>query len=370
MDIVLETADAFFFDHVYAKLFPVPQAVTSLLQATEPSNELLFSLSKNLSLPYIPSARYEYTFVSAPTAAYLSTIPRTDIVRQFISLFLITWTFGLVIYFVFASLSYVLIYDKRNMDHPKFLKNQMRMEIHQALTSMPIMSLLTVPWFVAEIRGHSLLYWDVNDHGLAYLFLQFPLFVLFTDFSIYLIHRGLHHPILYKRLHKPHHKWIVPTPYASLAFHPIDGYLQSLPYHMFPFVFPLQKISYLLLFVNINLWTILIHDGEYMTNNPLINGAACHTLHHLYFNYNYGQFTTLWDRIGRSYRTPEKSLFDQKAKMSAATWKQQATEMEKIVKDVEQDDDRQYLNSGAAETEQDGDRQYLNSGATETKKDK
>ncbi|KAK9367278.1 hypothetical protein V1509DRAFT_610742 [Lipomyces kononenkoae] len=350
MDIVLETVDAFLFDHVYAKLFPVPQAVTSLLAATEPSNELLLSLSKNLSLSYIPSEPYEYTFVPAPMAAYLSTISRTNIIRQFISLFLITWGFGVVLYFLFASLSYVFVYDKRNLQHPKYLKNQMRMEIQQALSSMPLMALLTAPWFLAEIHGYSFMYWDVNYYGLAYLFLQFPLFILFTDFGVYLIHRGLHHPILYRRLHKPHHKWIVPTPFASHAFHPVDGYMQSLPYHIFPFVFPLHKLSYLLLFANINIWTILIHDGEYMTSNPIVNGAACHTIHHLYFNYNYGQFTTLWDRIGGSYRTPDKSLFDQKAKMSAATWKQQSVEMDKIVKEVEQDDDRHYLNESPAET--------------------
>jgi sterol desaturase/sphingolipid hydroxylase (fatty acid hydroxylase superfamily) len=33
-------------------------------------------------------------------------------------------------------------------------------------------------------------------------------------------------------------------------------------------------------------------DGEYVANSPIVNGAACHTMHHLYFNYNYGQFTT------------------------------------------------------------------------------
>ncbi|KAK9235711.1 hypothetical protein V1525DRAFT_253560 [Lipomyces kononenkoae] len=348
MDIVLETADAFIFDHVYAKLWPVPNAATSVLEATEPLNEVLLSLSKNLS--YVPSRPYEATFVSAPTAAYLSTIPRTNIVRQFISLFLINWLFALVFYFLFSGMSYVFVYDKRNLDHPKYLKNQMRMEIKQALSSIPLMALLTVPWFIAEIRGHSFMYWDLNDYGVTYLVLQFPLFILFTDFGIYLIHRGLHHPVLYKRLHKRHHKWIVPTPFASLACHPIDGYMQSLPYHIFPFLFPLHKMSFLVLFANINIWAILIHDGEYLTNSPLVNGAACHTVHHLYFNYNYGQFTTLWDRIGGSYRTPEKSLFDEKMKMSAATWKEQASEMERIVTEVEDEDDRQYLKGDTTES--------------------
>ncbi|KAK9244812.1 hypothetical protein V1506DRAFT_540115 [Lipomyces tetrasporus] len=343
MDIVLEITDAFFFDHIYAKLFPVPQALTSVLQGTDPSFELVSSLSKNLSLSYIPSEPYEYTLVPAPAVAYMSTIPRTNIIRQSIALFLITWIFGIVLYFLFASLSYIFIYDKRNMEHPKFLKNQIRMEVKQALGSLPVMAVYTVPWFLAEIHGYSRMYWDPSQYGKAYMFWQYPLFIAFTDFGIYLIHRGLHHPLVYKRLHKPHHKWIVPTPYASHAFHPMDGYLQSLPYHMFPFVFPLHKLSYLILFTFINIWTVLIHDGEYMTNNPAVNGAACHTLHHLYFNYNYGQFTTLWDRIGGSYRTPEQSLFDQKAKMSDTTWKKQVNEMEKIVKEVELEDDRQYM---------------------------
>ncbi|KAK9450734.1 uncharacterized protein V1518DRAFT_411561 [Limtongia smithiae] len=348
MDIVLEAADAYLFDYVYAKLFPVPQAVAALIQTAGPSTDLVTSLAKNLSLSYIPTQPYKTTIFTAPPTAYLSTVPRDNIIRESISLFLLVWIFGIVLYFLFASLSYAFIFDKRTMNHPKYLKNQMRMEITQAMSSMPWMSLYTVPWFVFEVKGYSMLYWDPNEYPKSYLFWQFPLFIAFTDFGVYLIHRGLHHPFIYKHLHKPHHKWIVPTPYASHAFHPVDGYLQSLPYHIFPFVFPLHKFSYLLLFTFINIWTILIHDGEYMTNNPAINGAACHTIHHLYFNYNYGQFTTLWDRIGGSYRLPEASLFDHSAKMSKSTWDSQSKEMEKIVKTVEDTDDRTYASPASA----------------------
>ena len=71
----------------------------------------------------------------------------------------------------------------------------------------------------------------------------------------------------------------MPTPYASHAFHPLDGFAQSIPYHVFPFIFPLQKLAYIALFSFINVWTIFIHDGEYIANSPIINGAACHTMH-------------------------------------------------------------------------------------------
>lgn len=50
----------------------------------------------------------------------------------------------------------------------------------------------------------------------------------------------------------------VPTPFASHAFHPLDGYLQSVPYHFFIFVFPLHRWLYLALFVFVNFWSILV----------------------------------------------------------------------------------------------------------------
>jgi lathosterol oxidase len=50
-------------------------------------------------------------------------------------------------------------------------------------------------------------------------------------------------------------------------------------------------------------------DGEYVANSPIINGAACHSIHHSKFDFNYGQYTTLWDRIGNTYYKPPRELF-------------------------------------------------------------
>jgi len=253
----------------------------------------------------------------------------------------------MVLYFTVGTLSYIFIFDKTTFNHPKFLKNQIRQEIKQSLTGMPVIAALTVPFFLAEVRGYSKIYDSLPTTSPWYLggwygVLQFPMFIGFTDFCIYWIHRALHHPILYKRLHKPHHKWIMPSPYASHAFHPLDGYAQSIPYHIFPFLFPLNKFAYIALFTFINIWTVMIHDGEYVANSPIINGAACHTMHHLYFSYNYGQFTTLWDRLGGSYRMPNDELFRRETKMGQEEWTRQVKEMEVVQKEVEGEDDRSY----------------------------
>ncbi|ETI23437.1 hypothetical protein G647_05239 [Cladophialophora carrionii CBS 160.54] len=348
MDIILEVVDTLFLDRVYATLFPANSSQYSLQKLHDVATSTFSSIREGAT----PAPQYKYIYEPAsrlfsldPTEwAYKSSLSRDNIYRQGVSLFAIVWFFGLVLYFLCATLSYVFIFDKTASQHPKYLKNQVRMEIAQANRSMPLMSLLTALCMLLEVRGYSKLYDLSSEAPFAwYNVLQFPFFVLFTDLCIYWIHRGLHHPLVYKTLHKPHHKWIVPTPFASHAFHPLDGFAQSTPYHIFPFLFPLQKFAYIALFAFINVWTIFIHDGEYYANSPIINGAACHTMHHLYFNYNYGQFTTLWDRLGGSYRKPNDELFRRETKMGKAEFDRQAKEMEEIVKEVEGDDDRGYL---------------------------
>ncbi|KAK2794937.1 c-5 sterol desaturase [Onygenales sp. PD_12] len=341
MDVILEVLDTFLFDYLYAAVVPGSTAGGLTSKIANGLNITESALGAGAGYVYSPSTRY---FSLEPSKyAYKSALPRDNIYRQFITLYLITWIFGLFVYFVFASISYVFVFDKNTFNHPKYLKNQIRHEIKQTSKSLPVMAVFTAPLFLLEVRGYGKMYDSFDDAPFPlYNYLQFPIFILFTDFFIYWIHRGLHHPLVYKHLHKPHHKWIMPTPYASHAFHPLDGYAQSIPYHLFPFLLPLQKFAYVFLFIFINVWTILIHDGEYVANSPIINGAACHTMHHLYFNFNYGQFTTLWDRLGGSYRKPNIELFHKETKMAKDEWERQAKEMETFVKEVEGDDDRTY----------------------------
>jgi len=344
MDIVLEVADTFIFDHLYAALLPATQAYSFSANATyssinaEPTGYAL----PHATWQFEPASKY--FSVSPGKNAYMSAWNRDDWRRQALTLYLITWLFGVLVYYIFAGASYLFIFDKSTFNHPRYLKHQIRLEMKQANIAFPIMAILTVPWFLAEVRGYSRLY-DTTEEGPGrwYNYLQFPFFLAFTDSLIYWIHRGLHHPRIYKYIHKPHHKWIMPTPFASHAFHPLDGYAQGLPYHIFPFLFPLSKIASVAFFVFVNIWTVLIHDGEYAHNSPVINGAACHTMHHLYFNYNYGQFFTIWDRLGGSYRKPNDELFQRELKMCQSEWKKQAEAVDKMVKEVEGEEGRQYI---------------------------
>ncbi|KAL6453538.1 ERG3 Delta(7)-sterol 5(6)-desaturase ERG3 [Candida maltosa Xu316] len=391
MDIVLEIFDYYAFDQAYANIFPKNGALHNFIKSSPiiqslsniklPENQFFQTLSENLSsntaanassllinndyksfnLTNINAANIPSYIVSKianyqnkqeiyglapkllPAGQYIdsSFLSRSNLFRELISLFIITTIFGWLLYFIVAYLSYVFVFDRKIFNHPRYLKNQMSLEIKLAVSSIPVMVLLTCPFFLLELK-------DINEStgGWKAILWQVPKFILFTDCGIYFLHRWLHWPGVYKALHKPHHKWIVCTPFASHAFHPVDGYFQSLPYHIYPLFFPLHKVLYLVLFTFVNFWTVMIHDGNYWSNDPVVNGTACHTVHHLYFNYNYGQFTTLWDRLGGSYRRPDDSLFvkDQKVEDEKKTWKQQTKEMDEIRNVVEgKIDDREYI---------------------------
>jgi len=299
----------------------------STIAAKLPSGRTWSSIVASLPHPPLPTANETYLSSSPYSFSNLplseSAWPRDYIPRQILSLTVLTLVGIVLLYFVFATLSYYFIFNHEMMRHPRFLKNQVRLEIMTSIRAFPGMTLLTLPWFQAEVMGYSKLYDDVGKHGWGYLVFSIFFFLLFTDYCIYWVHRSLHHPSVYKYVHKPHHKWLIPTPFASHAFHPLDGYLQSVPYHFFIFVFPMHRILYLVLFVVVNLWAIFIHDSDMITGHPLehvINGPAHHTLHHLYFTVNYGQYFTWSDRVGGSYRHPKPEfdpLLEVKAKDAA-----------------------------------------------------
>ncbi|KAF8985047.1 c-5 sterol desaturase [Entomortierella lignicola] len=396
MDFILDKADEYVFNSVYTSLpaIPIPDLVAGIAAIPKWSDfNSLLSNSSSSPLQTITSIARHVISSTLSANMTLNALPTDNIFRQFLTLVVITYFGGLLMYFSFAVPSYFLVFDRNHMKHPKFLKNQIQQEIIMSMRAVPGIALVTAPWLLGEVRGWSKVYTHIHAKdailstytpptsviqqsvaaavatatgfnstaavaaaasaaassataaraakfgpfaslvepfldGWGYVAFSIVAFLLFTDFGIYWIHRWLHHPLIYKRLHKPHHKWIVPTPFASHAFHFLDGYSQSVPYHLFVYLVPMQKFIYLFMFASVNFWSVLIHDGEYLVSNPVINSAAHHAVHHLYFNYNYGQYSTLWDRLGGSYRKPDDAMYNRELRMDKSVWKKQAIDVD------------------------------------------
>ncbi|CCF57748.1 hypothetical protein KAFR_0D01010 [Kazachstania africana CBS 2517] len=356
MDLVLEVLDHYLLDSFYSKIAPVSlskQIPTKWIQFLDLNDGiiaknttlLLQTIDSTNSLPKISEDIYGYTpfLFNVTESTFTSVLPRYNLVREFASLLVMVSIAAWFLYLSMATFSYIFVFDRTIFNHPRYLKNQMAQEIALAVKAIPVMTLLTVPWFLLELNGYSRLYWSHPGKGWKQYLKEICAFIFFTDCGVYFAHRWLHWPRVYKALHKPHHKWLVCTPFASHSFNPVDGYGQSISYHVYPMLFPLQKFIYLGLFTFVNFWTVMIHDGNHMYNSQVVNGTACHTVHHLYFSYNYGQFTTLWDRLGGTYRRPEDSLFDPTLRNDTSVLEHELQEMDREMKEVEgTDDEREY----------------------------
>ncbi|MBC8067354.1 MAG: sterol desaturase family protein [Deltaproteobacteria bacterium] len=165
-------------------------------------------------------------------------------------------------------------------------------------------TLLAAPMQLAVLGGWSRAYFRVEDHGWGYLLLSMVLLLVFTETLVYWTHRALHHPWLYRRTHVYHHQFHEPTPWAAFSFHPFDAFAQAFPYHVAAFIFPLHIGVYTIGMALVMLWSVSIHDRVSLLPYRWLLYAGHHSLHHLHNRYNLGQYFTIWDRIGGTYRCP------------------------------------------------------------------
>ncbi len=148
MDFILETADNYVLDGLWARVLPLTA------NATEPAT---------------------YWDMASNTTTTLSAWPRSYVPRQLISITALTLLGSYMLYFTFAWLSYTFIFNHDMMRHPRFLKNQVRQEIMCSVSAMPGMMALTLPWFEAEVLGYSRLYNGLDTYGYFYLVASVPL---------------------------------------------------------------------------------------------------------------------------------------------------------------------------------------------------
>ncbi|KAG6872247.1 hypothetical protein C0995_011596 [Termitomyces sp. Mi166 len=294
MDLVLHIADELILDKLWAKVVPLSAFANSYQSSLNSTFAIPVGNAASawsqivMHLPHPPISADELPSLFSAAASsssmpQISAWPRDYLPRQLISLCAITLIGIHVLYFLFASLSYAFIFNHDMMRHPRFLKNQIKLEIQCSLRAFPVMMLLTLPWFQAEVMGYSRLYDGLDTYGYVYLVASVP----------------LSYAVRFSRF--PSSGWL-PTIRAVPPFH----LSLSSPSNVIPRALrPRQLLEYIRTFVP------LIHDSDMITGHALekvINGPAHHTLHHIYFTVNYGQYFTWADRVGNSYRQPESSL--------------------------------------------------------------
>ncbi|KAG8509248.1 Fatty acid hydroxylase domain-containing protein 2 [Galemys pyrenaicus] len=116
--------------------------------------------------------------------------------------------------------------------------------------------------------------------------LELVLFTLLEEVLFYYSHRLLHHPALYKKIHKKHHEWTAPIGVVALYAHPIEHVASNMvPVLAGPLLLG-SHLSSLTVWLSLALIvTTISHCGYHL---PFLPSPEFHDYHHLKFNQCYG----------------------------------------------------------------------------------
>ncbi|KAF5886261.1 fatty acid hydroxylase domain-containing protein 2, partial [Clarias magur] len=102
---------------------------------------------------------------------------------------------------------------------------------------------------------------------------------LLEEVLFYYSHRLVHHPFLYKHIHKIHHEWTAPIGLVSLYAHPVEHVVSNmLPALIGPVLLGSHLATTSLWFSMALLVTSISHCGYHL---PLLPSPEFHDFHHL-----------------------------------------------------------------------------------------
>jgi Delta7-sterol 5-desaturase len=159
------------------------------------------------------------------------------------------------------------------------------------------------------LSGYTRVYGRLSSVSPLTYLAHVAVYMACVEFGVYWQHRKLHEVRwAYQWLHRIHHvynKDHTLSPFAGLAFHPLDGLMQAAPYVWSLFLTPCHYFTHEVLLFLTGVWTANIHDCIDGECEPIM-GAAYHTIHHITYKHNYGHYTTLFDKMFGTLQVPEK----------------------------------------------------------------
>ena len=230
-------------------------------------------------------------------------------------------------YFIIAGAFYFVFYFKypKQWQHKKintkaYPKNQFKKEVAWSTVTAIIFSVAGALAALLWQRGWIKVYTDVNDYPLWWLPASFVISIVLHETYYYWLHRWMHHPKIFRIVHKVHHDSHITSPWTAFSFHPLEGLLQAVFLPLLLVVMPMHlyvlivQLSFMTLSSVVNHLDIELYPkkfAEHFIGKWLI-GATHHSLHHKQYKYNFGLYFTFWDKWKKTESPFYKKLFEEK----------------------------------------------------------
>ncbi len=251
---------------------------------------------------------------------------------EFISSFPHTYYKIGIRYLLAAGIAFVLFYllfknrlpfKKIQSKFPK--SSDYRRDLMYSLITVAIFTVIAHLSF-RTFKDFNLLFYDWEAKPMWYWVLTvIPIFVI-HDFYFYWAHRAMHHPSLFKSVHKTHHLSTNPSPWTAYAFHPIEAVIETLIIPILVFTVPTHPLVIVLFMIFQIIYNVYGHLGYELFPRGFhktkigkyINTSVAHNQHHKKFHGNYGLYTLVWDRMFGTIRVD----YDEDYEMATAREKQ------------------------------------------------
>lgn len=216
------------------------------------------------------------------------------------------------VYAIFVVPAYLLVWvwlperlkHRRIQARPRANARTLRHDLGYSGLALVVFGLIDLE--VALLEGHGLtrLYADSAAYGGLWLVLSVPVLILLHDAYFYWTHRWMHHPRVYRLVHRVHHRSTDPSPFTSFAFHPLEAVVENGFTLLVVLLLPLHFAALIAWQLFQQLFNMIGHLGyelypAWWLRAPGLRwktASTHHNLHHQYFVGNYGLYFTWWDR--------------------------------------------------------------------------
>ncbi len=230
-------------------------------------------------------------------------------------------------YFLIAGIFFFVFYvwfpskwKSRKINNREYKKDQFRKEVSWSTLTALIFAVSGAFMLLMWQKGWTKLYTDINDYPWWWLIASLIISMGLHETYYYWLHRWMHHPRIFRIVHKVHHDSNITSPWTAFSFHPLEGFLQAIFLPALLLVLPMHIYVLLLQLTIMTFSSVVNHlDIEIYPKNfhrhflgKWLIGATHHSLHHKQFRYNYGLYFTWWDKWKKTESPSYNQLFEEK----------------------------------------------------------
>ena len=182
---------------------------------------------------------------------------------------------------------------------------QMGAEFVRSLRSVAVFGIVTSFTVYMAIGGYTRHYGRIERYGWPWFFASILIAIVLHDAYFYWTHRLMHHPRLYRWMHRTHHLSTNPTPWAAYSFGIAEAFVQAGIGPILAFTIPMHGLAFLAFMTWQIAFNVFGHCGYEIFPHwflrswfgYILNTPTHHALHHEKFRGNFGLYFNVWDRL-------------------------------------------------------------------------